>query len=99
MNKRKDDIKRLAKFMGDVIEISAHTGNVYWPDGSRWDPSASIEDAMTLAEKIKGLKLYQKKDARWVAFFTPSRGAFGFTPAEAITLAALAYLDATEKKL
>lgn len=71
--------------------------------GVSWNPFTRLDDAMMVAEKIGGLGLEHVPGPGpnyWLASFVkklivgPAEAA---TPAEAIALAALAYLDATEK--
>lgn len=102
-------IKRLAVFMGwNLARMAGPSGAVLVEEPvtreTRWfDPFTRLDDAMMVAEKIGGLGLEHVPGPGpnyWLASFVkkfivgPAEAA---TPAEAITLAALAYLDATEK--
>lgn len=83
-----------------------------YADWEPFDPFTRLDDAMMVAEKCVGDERGIESQAfsletisswgtneKWCGKF-PFEGIikFGKTPAEAITLAALAYLDATEAK-
>jgi hypothetical protein len=93
---RRAEIERLARFMGFKAGIPV--------GGEPFNPFDNIEHAMMVAEKIGGLSLSgcrHKKELRekfnWMAAFT-RYGYYASTAAEAVTLAALAHLSATEGK-
>lgn len=78
------------------------------PHWDEFDPFTCLNDAMMVAEKIGGLVLtalpeMSDPNKKWDASFWKAPGgksytsAFGDTPSEAIALAALAYIEATEK--
>lgn len=69
-----------------------------------WDPFTRIDDAMMVAEKIGGLILEHCDEDCWEGSFPNPKTKIPMwgdrpnkAPAEAIALAALAYLDAMEK--
>lgn len=103
---RREAIERLARFCrlnilryGDSVWIKT----TRWKFGYFFDPFTRLDDAMMVAEKIGGLGLEHVPGPGpkyWLASFLEKfivGPAEAETPAEAITLAALAYLDATEK--
>ena len=101
---RRAEIERLARFMG--WRMSSLDNGVVHDDKNNIvrDPFTRLDDAMMVAEKIT------EKNQDFVLHRHPSDGCWfakfefcgviqhGDTPAEAITLAALAYLSAAEGK-
>lgn len=109
MGKEKN-IARLASFMGWKM-VQNERDTPYWfvrKDGGShivWDPFEYLSDAMMIAEKIGCLSLCQMRPGEgWSANFDEdcSEQLMGRAPAgkasEAITLAALCYLDASENR-
>jgi len=98
---KQTDIERLARFLGwtsDDFVGGRLVGTV-----TKFDPFTRLDDAMMVAEKIGGCSMCQmKRGGPWSASFDEDFAADSMGEslilAEAITLAALAYLDATEKK-
>jgi hypothetical protein len=60
-----------------------------------WDPFTRLDDAMMVAEKIEADIHLRRIGNEWVANFGSASHGLAKNPAEAIALAALAYLDAT----
>lgn len=96
-------IERLARFVGiENFEQRQAGAGMTWP----FDPFTRLDDAMMVAEKIGGWDFRQVEPGIISASFTRNRFvsisetlvSISETLPEAITLAALAYLDATEKK-
>lgn len=105
-------IERLARFMGwhrgkysdswyrQKEEVAPYEDSRAAP--STWNPFTRLDDAFMVAEMIGGLTLqHGAAEGCWYASFNV--GVFinttrnGRSPAAAIALAALAYLDAMEK--
>lgn len=92
----------------DLESCSTGHGLKHLSNDNEFDPFTRLDDAMMVAEKIHslkknryGLNLMLSEDGRWIGRF-PVNGfylenKYSKVPAGAITLAALAYLDATEK--
>lgn len=105
---RKDDVERLARFMGWEYEpgkfrITDICFSVKMLQ-AHFDPFTRLDDAMAVAEKIKSpyFVLVRGAGHKWSVTIgnDPSDAVrvLAKTLAEAIALAALAYLSATEGK-
>ncbi len=96
-NRTSEFVKLVNLVFGDGCDVEYTViGNLKTPGrkiGQRanWDPYANGDDAQMIANKIRGLSLYQCEDI-YMARFGEYSTRDGVTIAEAITGAALAYI-------
>lgn len=99
---RTSEIERLANSKL-VMGWKKLNGNRQWQckfDYYKWDPFKKLDDAMMVAEKIGLLNLrHATIKNSWIAYLGGCKfSKYGQTAAEAIALAAIAYLDWKEKQ-
>lgn len=95
---RQESIRRLARFMGG--KKTYLYAPWYMIGSSTWNPFTRLDYAIAVAEKIGTFKLDKYPQDYRATLYTPGgvHLALGNTLPEAISYAALRYLDATEKK-